>query len=99
MEKLLEELVDAYYGKQASETPSWTLEQVVEARRAMVEAIKKHGYLPIANLWMGPLVTKWAFESQTPKNLTSEEEDALLKELHELNLWLKGWIDTHEGML
>jgi 2,4-dienoyl-CoA reductase-like NADH-dependent reductase (Old Yellow Enzyme family) len=70
MEKLLEEMVDEYYGKQAPETPSWTLKQVVEARRAMVEAIKKHGYLPIANLWMGPLITKEIFEPQIPKSLT-----------------------------
>ena len=99
MLKSLEDQIDEYYGKQASEPPTWTLKQIVESRRAMVEAVERFGYLPIANLWLGPLVTKWAFESQTPESLTPEEEDALLKELHKLNLWLKDWINTHEGVL
>lgn len=96
MLKSLEDQIEEYYGKEPI-YPKWTLEQIVETRRAMVECVKKWGYLPIANLWLGPLVTKWAHES--PKSLTPEEEDALRKELHELNLWLKEWINTHEGIL
>ena len=99
MVKSLEDQIDGYYGKRASEPPSWTLEQLVEAERAKVEAVKEYGYLPIANLWLGPLITKWMFEPQTPKELTQEEKDALIKEFAELNQWLMKWSEEHPGML
>lgn len=96
----IEGMIDDFYNGLQPRAPTWTLKQVVDARRAMVEAIKKYGYLPIANLWMGPLITKEIFETQTPpKSLTPEEEDALLKELHELNQWLRKWDEEHPGMM